>query len=278
MQPGALATDDEEVSIRWPQDRRVLVATTALVVVALAVGWQVRPSGPDPASAVTALEPQGQPPSYVVLVPGYGGSADSVKVLATALVAAGHPVMTLPLPGDGTGDIAAMAPALNEAVSHAGAGVPVDVVGFSMGGLVVRTWARDLGGASRARRIVTVGTPNAGTETAELGATIGACPTACQEMVPGSALLDRLNSGDPTPDGPAWITVRSSSDEVVRPDSTTELDGASNVLLQSVCPDVSVAHSDLVKAALPVAIVVRAVSQQPWVPPTADECTALRSG
>jgi triacylglycerol lipase len=263
------------------RSRVTLVAAAALVAVAGLVVAQRSfwSTDPDPAAAVTAQEPAGQPLSAVVLVPGYGGAPSSVRSLAAALVAAGHPVSTVTLPGDGTGDIVAMAPALADAVSRASAsGAPVDVVGFSMGGLVARTWARDLGGAGIARRVVTVGTPNAGTETAALGATLGACPTACQQMVPGSDLLDRLNGSDPTPDGPAWITVRSSTDEVVRPDGTTTMDGASNVLLQSICPDVEVAHGQLVTQPLPLAIVVRAVAQQPWTSPTAEDCSSLSAG
>jgi len=96
-------------------------------------------------------------------------------------------------------------------------------------------------------------------------------------MVPGSDFLNRLNEGDPTPDGPAWITVRSSTDEVVRPDGTTAMDGASNVLLQDVCDGVDIGHGELVTAQLPVAIVVQAVSQRPWVTPTDTDCSSLQA-
>ncbi len=263
------------------RSRFTLVTAAALVAAAglLVAQRSLLGTEADPAAAVTAQEPAEQPLSAVVLVPGYGGSPSSVRSLAAALSAAGHPVSTVTLPGDGTGDIVAMAPVLADAVGRASAtGAPVDVVGFSMGGLVARAWARDLGGAAIARRVVTVGTPNAGTETAALGATLGACPTACQQMVPGSELLERLNSPDPTPDGPAWITVRSSTDEVVRPDGTTAMDGASNVLLQEVCSDVEVAHGQLVTQRLSVAIVVRAVAQQPWNTPTTEDCSSLSAG
>ena len=256
----------------------VIVAVLAAVAVVIYL-TAFSSTESDPAADVTRREPAGQPLSVVVLVPGYGGSADSVQALSAALVAAGHQVTTVVLPGDGTGDINAMAPALAGAVQQASAsGAPVDVIGFSMGGLVARTWARNLGGADLARRIVTVGTPNAGTETAQLGAVFGACPQACLQMVPGSAFLDGLNEGDPTPDGPAWITVRSSTDDVVRPDATTVMDSASNVLLQAVCDGVNIGHGELVTSRLPVTIVVQAVSQRPWTTPTAADCSALQSG
>jgi hypothetical protein len=56
------------------------------------------------------------------------------------------------------------------------------------------------------------------------------------------------------------------------------MDGASNVLLQDLCPDVEVAHGQLVTQPLPLAIVVRAVAQQPWASPTAEDCSSLSAG
>jgi pimeloyl-ACP methyl ester carboxylesterase len=234
--------------------------------------------GEDPAAAASRQEPTLTRPSAVVVVPGYGGSVQSVAQLAATLRAAGHSVTVLPLPGDGTGDITAMVPALNGSVARLTAsGSAVDVVGYSMGGLVARRWAAD-GGAAVARRIVLVGTPNHGTDTAALGQLAGACPAACQQMVPGSTFLQQLDSGDPTPDGPAWITVRSSDDEVVRPADTVALEGASNVLLQDVCTGATVSHSDLVTQPFPLAVIIRAVSSQPWVPPGPDTCPTTASG
>jgi pimeloyl-ACP methyl ester carboxylesterase len=230
----------------------------------------------DPATQASLRESSAQPPSAVVVVPGYGGNPASVATLVSTLAAAGHRVTTVSLPGDGTGNIEAMVPALAQSVQQLTAtGVPVDVVGYSMGGLVARAWARQAGGASQARRIVTVGTPNNGTKTAALGQLVGTCPEACQQMVPGSDFLKGLNAGDPTPEGPAWITLRSADDDVVRPADTVVVDGASNVLLQAICPDVSVDHSGLVSDPLPLAVVVRAVSQAPWSPPKSSQCAAL---
>jgi triacylglycerol lipase len=253
------------------------VVGPVLPALALALALVGCGSPADPASEASGQEPPGQPVSGVVVVPGFGGSAASVSKLVDTLRRAGHTVVTVALPGDGTGDIAAMTPGVQQAVQQlTSTGAPVDVVGYSMGGLVARAWAKDAGGAGLARRILTVGTPNDGTETAALGQVVGSCPQACQQMVPGSAFLDALNSDDPTPDGPAWITVRSSDDEVVRPTDTVSLEGASNVLLQDVCSDASVDHARLVSDPLPLAIIVRGVGQQPWTTPGTGDCVPLR--
>ena len=254
-----------------------MATTVVALAVAAALALTGCQGGDDPAAAASRDEPSSQPPSSVVLVPGYGGDPASLTTLAAALRSAGHQVTVVPLPGDGTGDITAMVPGLSAVTSRlSSAGVPVDVVGYSMGGLVVREWAEG-GGASTARRIVLVGTPNHGTDTASLGQLAGACPTACQQMVPGSSFLASLNGGDVTPDGPAWITVRSADDEVVRPVDTVALDGASNVLLQDICADADVSHSGLVTQPLPLAVITRAVAPEPWTSPGPDACPANRS-
>jgi hypothetical protein len=72
-------------------------------------------------------------------------------------------------------------------------------MGYSAGG-VARLWVRDEGGAAVARRVLTLGSPQHGTSQAALGAGLaGGCPTACQQLVPDSDLLRRLNAGGRDP-------------------------------------------------------------------------------
>jgi hypothetical protein len=97
-----------------------------------------------------------------------------------------------------------------------------------------------------ARRVLTLGSPHHGTSQAALGAEFaGGCPTACEQLVPNSDLLRRLNAGDETPAGPLWTTVRSASDQLVTPVDSAALSGALNILVQDVCPASAAAHGDL---------------------------------
>lgn len=66
---------------------------------------------------------------------------------------------------------------------------PVDIVGFSMGGLVARYYIQRLDGLRRVRKFVTLGTPHRGTLTAFLRGNPGA-----RNMRPGSPFLNDLNS------------------------------------------------------------------------------------
>ena len=67
----------------------------------------------------------------------------------------------------------------------------IDLLGFSMGGVVSRVWLQQLGGASRTRSFISVGTPHCGTFTAQL------VPSwlrqGIADMKRGSFLLNELN-------------------------------------------------------------------------------------
>jgi triacylglycerol lipase len=229
-----------------PQRRRLMLgvgAVALLLIMTLAVISVVR-------IAATPEEPvpQGNP-GPVLLVPGYRGNVGSLQALAAALRSAGRTAVIVEPIGDGTGDLRVQAEHLAEVADRvrddAGA-ASVDVIGYSAGGVVARLWVRDEGGDEVARRILTLGSPHHGTSQAALGAEFaGGCPTACEQLVPDSDLLRRLNARDETPAGPLWVTIRSRNDQVVTPVDSAALSGALNVVVQDPCPGATAAHGDL---------------------------------
>jgi hypothetical protein len=112
------------------------------------------------------------------------------------------------------------------------------------------------------RRVVTLGSPHHGTKLAALGVALapGSCPVACQQLAPGSDLLDELNDGDETPAGPQWLSVWTEQDETVTPPDSARLDGAVNVALQDVCPGLQVTHGQLPTGPVVRALVLQALS------------------
>lgn len=240
--------------------RRLLLQALALLV-AITVGALVlaRVLDPEPAPPRAAAQDQLGP---VLLVPGYGGSTRSLEVLAATLRQAGREALVLPSPGDGTGDLRQNAADVTAALDAAlAAGAPsVDVVGYSAGGVVARLVARDR--AADVRRVVTLGSPHHGTRLAALGAAFssGSCPVACQQLVPGSDLLEQLNDGDETPEGPQWLALWTTQDEVVTPPESARLEGAVNLAVQDLCPGVQVTHGELPTAPVVQALVLQAVS------------------
>ncbi len=228
-----------------PQRRRLVLGAgglTLLLIMTIAVIAAIR-------VAPTANPVSQATPGPVLLIPGYGGNSNSLQPLAAALRSVGRTAVIVDPMGDGTGDLRTQAEHLAEVAERvrddAGA-ASVDVVGYSAGGVVARLWVRDDGGAGVARRVLTLGSPHHGTSQAALGAEFaGGCPAACEQLVPDSDLLRRLNAGDETPAGPLWATVRSTSDQVVTPVDSAALSGALNIVVQAVCPASTAAHGDL---------------------------------
>jgi triacylglycerol lipase len=244
----------------------VLVAVVAVVSVVVVRTTQER--GP---------APQGDA-GPVLLVSGYGGGTGALEPLRAALEKAGRDVVVVPPVGGGTGDIARQAEGLQQSARDAmktyGAG-SVDVVGYSAGGVVARSWVRDHGGASVARRVMSVGSPHHGTTVADLAAGLGAeCPTACRQLEPDSRLLQALNARDETPPGPVFVSVWSTSDAVVVPTSSAHLSGALNLTVQSVCPRDRAGHGDLPSDPVVLALLRTALGTGPPKAPTPAVCTA----
>lgn len=99
----------------------------------------------------------------------------------------------------------------------------VDLVTHSMGGLGSRYYLRNLGGADKVDDWVSIGGPNHGTNTA-----YGCFDRSCVDMRPGSAFLTALNAGDETPGPVDYTTFWSPCDEVINPDRSVTLEGATN--------------------------------------------------
>jgi triacylglycerol esterase/lipase EstA (alpha/beta hydrolase family) len=239
-----------------------VVVAVSLVVVR-ATGGGVRPAAQDE-------------PGPVLLVSGYGGSTRSLLPMRSALHRAGRDVVVVPPVGGGTGDITVQAEALErraEAAMQRYGAASVDVVGYSAGGVVARSWVRDHGGASTGRRVMSVGSPQHGTTVAELAVGLaGRCPTACEQLAPDSTLLRSLNAHDETPQGPSFVSVWSTSDDVVVPASSARLRGALDLTVQSVCPDDRSRHGDLPSDPVVQALLVSALGRGAPAVPTHVAC------
>jgi triacylglycerol lipase len=110
----------------------------------------------------------------------------------------------------------------------------VDIIAHSMGSLNSRWYIKFLGGESKVDEWVSLGGPNHGTNTAFF-----CFSTACTEMRPGSTFLSELNAGDETPGSVNYGTWWSPCDEIINPDSSVPLSGATNT--ETAC----ISHSNL---------------------------------
>ncbi len=72
-----------------------------------------------------------------------------------------------------------------------GFSLPIDILGFSMGGLISRVWLQEMGGFKRTRRFFSIGSPHQGTLTAQIAPAFIFAGIA--EMKLGSLLIESLN-------------------------------------------------------------------------------------
>lgn len=110
----------------------------------------------------------------------------------------------------------------------------VDIISHSMGAMSARYFMKNLGGAAKVETMVSLGGANHGTNTAFFCA-----QTSCVEMRPNSSFLNALNKADETPGSSRYGTWWSACDEVINPQKSALLSGATNT--QTAC----IRHSDL---------------------------------
>ena len=219
---------------------------------------------------------RGGEPLPVVLVHGYGGNAASMSAIQARLQRAGRQVTSIDLPNGGTGDIVQSARVVVDTVQATGS-PKVDLIGFSMGGVVVRTYLDEFGGSARARYVITLASPNHGTSVAGLAAIAdpGLCTGACAQLAPDSSFLEELNEPDETPEGPAFVALWTERDETVRPPESGELDGALNIRIQDVCPSSQIGHGDMARDPVVLGLIVATLTGELSAPPADDSCAEL---
>jgi triacylglycerol lipase len=200
--------------------RRVALAITVLTALFLAPVVPVRADLPVP----------------VVLIPGWHGDPAAFDRMIPALEAAGLSVLDFDpsrpgaqamayapaAAGQHIPDVAVgvVGPAVERALGRAGyrPGTAVDIVGYSMGGLVARYLIEKSGWASRVGTLAMLGTPNQGTIAAWVPGTIGGFGrwnATGGDMRPGSPFLRSLGTAEPAGEhyvaiggAPPWLPFR----------------------------------------------------------------------
>jgi hypothetical protein len=182
----------------------------------------------------------------LMLVTGTGASGGEAYAIGKgALDAYGAPVCYVDFPHFTTADVQVSVQYLVHGlrVMSRRAGRRVAVFGISQGGLLPRIaltyWPSLRGKVSDV--IAAAGTQHGTTTFKASNCAPAGCPPAVWQQAKSSKFLRALNAQpDESPGPTAWTTVRSSTDEVVQPQTgrhpTSALRGATNVLIQDVCP------------------------------------------
>ncbi|MBB4983538.1 MULTISPECIES: lipase family alpha/beta hydrolase [Streptomyces] len=183
---------------------------------------------PTPTPTPAATEPPAPPtplaqgPRPVVLLHGFVDNRSVFVLLRRSLLRNGRDCVESLNYSPLTCDLRAAAELLGRRVDEIRARTgheEVDIVGHSLGGLIARYYVQRLGGDTRVRTLVMLGTPHAGTRVAPLA---DAHPLV-RQMRPGSEVLRELA-------GPApgcrtrFVSFWSDLDQVMVPVETASLD------------------------------------------------------
>jgi triacylglycerol lipase len=260
--------------------RRVYISALVLGALALApVAVAVEPRSTVPrwrmAQALMCYGPVGKDaPEPILFAPGTGSDGSQVFLLAGgAFAAMRRTLCVVVFPRRTTADLQDSVQYLVFAIRRLSrlASRPIAVAGVSQGGLLIRMaltyWPSIRGRVTDAVTAAATHHGAPGTQESAVGCATVGCPPALWQQRHGSALLRTLNNGrDETPGPTAYSTVRSATDEIVRPQTgprpTSALKGAANILIQDVCPGRATTHLGTAVDSVTIAALADAVAHR----------------
>jgi triacylglycerol lipase len=194
----------------------------------------------------------------VLIIHGFLGTRGSMYMLERRLVDDGFVVVSFNLGTLNVRDIRRSAFLIHRKIERIMAQTPsqkIDIIGHSMGGLIGLYYVKKLGGHTRVRKLIMMGTPLRGTWAALAGVvTLGLWSTSSWQLLPRSRFLDELAQGA-IPPGVEVSTIAAARDWVV-PLATTRLPGTSAMT-------VPLGHSSLVVSEEVYRRVVNTLRPQP---------------
>jgi triacylglycerol lipase len=261
-------------------DLRRMTVTMATAIVGLALAAPgARAETPDTGASLTesrqalqrALECRGAlrraERMPVLLVHGTGSSPlESFSFgYAHALAGLGFPVCTVRLPGNGLVDMQRSIQYVVHAIREAAriSQRKVSLIGHSQGALLA-TYAPyfwpDL--PAKVDDVIGLAGPHRGTTGADAACAGGTCPVFTWQFRTrsklGAAFRDK-----PRPTGPSFTAIATAFDELVLPGpQAARLNGASNVVIQDLCPARPVEHFGLVADAVAYALALDALTHR----------------
>lgn len=283
----------------------VAAVMTCLATAGGALAQLNDPAASPPGSNVPCV-PSAAHPNPVLLVHGLGANqSQNWSFVSPRLKAAGYCVYSLtygrtpsnPPPFDrlgGTGPVEASGQqlgALVDQVLAATGAAKVDLVGHSEGTVVSGWYAKNLG-AAKVERIVsltplwrgtnvalagtlaTLGEPSGATDQVR-GGPFGQGCRSCFQLLTGSEFMAELNSGGgPAAPGVAYTNIITRYDELVVPYWSGWLEGATNHIVQRICPADPSEHAAVAFNPIVLRVVMNALD-----PATAEpvDCTDAAS-
>jgi triacylglycerol lipase len=188
-------------------------------------------------------------PPVLLLHGSFSSVASNFPTIARALIASGRCVYGIDYGHEGTDAIqdsaAQVAAFARQVLGHAHQD-RLDVVGYSQGGLVLRTALR-LDGIADDVRVAALIAPSFHGTTSPLAAIVPTqlCP-ACADQIAGSALLRQLDAGGDLDGTVRYAVLSTRNDTIVTPVSSQvpigPADRVRSTLVEDVCPTTQTDH------------------------------------
>ena len=172
------------------------------------------------------------PPNPVLLVHGFKDDARKMEPMARYLRSQGWDARAMTCsPSWGQQGLDALAAQVARFVEeNYPAHQKIDLVGFSMGGLVCRYYLQRLGGLERVQRFVSISAPHQGSMVAWLVSNPG-----CRQMRPGSEFLRDLATDAHRLGEIEFTSFWTPYDTIILPPRSSEMAEARNVKVQIAC-------------------------------------------
>lgn len=165
-------------------------------------------------------------PIPIILIHGIKDDARKMEPMARYLQAGGRTVYTVTLrPSFGQVGLEVLAEQLRDFVeTNIDPAEKIDLVGFSMGGLVCRYYLQRLDGLSKVGSLITLGTPHHGTWTAYILQNIGS-----KQMRPKSEFLNDLNHDADTLKQVQCVSIWTPFDLIILPSTSSRISFGKNI-------------------------------------------------
>jgi len=164
----------------------------------------------------------------VLLIHGIDDTHAAMAPLGRYLEARGwRPFAFDMVPNDGQVGFEALAKQVKAQVATVRAqtgAAKVDLVGFSLGGMVARVYLQELGGAAEVERLITISSPHNGSMTAYFRWNV-----LGEELRPGSKVYQRLNADLSALSGLRHTVIWTPLDLMIVPAWSSQLPGAREV-------------------------------------------------
>ncbi len=156
----------------------------------------------------------------VLLIHGITDTSYKMRKIASYLHGLGLQVHTIDLqPNNGDARLEMLAAQVADLVSQTFAPQqPIDIIGFSMGGLVARYYLQRLGGIERVQRFISISSPHRGTLAAYFSSRPG-----CVQMRPDSKFVRDLNRDLTVLARLDFTSIWTPFDLIILPPSSSQL-------------------------------------------------------